>query len=285
MMKIVNPGPWVNSEIIETDPWLTQQGPIKFIEFPVRSRQMSRRAFQLYWQKHHSPHVMNLTTFAQFIRKYNSGHIYPEAVFGLPEYYHQDMLFEGASELWLDSLDEIGSWFEQPVYEELIHPDELRFLSQEGDGKFLLAKEEPLYVPDLDMVESNKTKVYLLIKRQIGQSYDDFHRAASNHGKLILEQKSLTRYIDKLVVSHKFREPYPEGFELNDIEAVVELWFSDIEKLQLFFSESVFLEKITRSEKENFDHAEIGALVAKMRVVHDEYSFQPSTTQPLPFCW
>jgi hypothetical protein len=33
------------------------------------------------------------------------------------------------------------------------------------------------------------------------------------------------------------------------------------------------------------DMAQTRAIVARMRVVHDEFSFQPSTTQPLPFSW
>jgi len=73
-MTIVNPGPWVDYEAVEAEVWKSQLGIIKLIEFPVRNPKMSRRAFHLYWQKHHSPHVMNLTSFAQFIRKYNSGH-------------------------------------------------------------------------------------------------------------------------------------------------------------------------------------------------------------------
>jgi hypothetical protein len=72
-----NPGPWVDPERREAQPWLTHDGIVKFFEFPVRIPTMSHRAFHLYWQRHHSPNVMNVTGFAQFMRKYNSGHRFP----------------------------------------------------------------------------------------------------------------------------------------------------------------------------------------------------------------
>ena len=284
-MTTVNPGPWVNPEDVEAEPWTTQNGPIKFVEFPVRNSEMSRRSFQLYWQKHHSPHVMNLTAFAQFIRKYNSAHVYPLATKGLPTHYRQNTPFEGASELWLDSLDEVSRWFGQPIYEELIHPDEQRFLSQEGLGEFILAKEERLYEPDPDMAENLKTKVYVLVNRLTGQNYDDFHAAASKHGQLILEQVSLKEHLDKLTISHKLSDPYPEGFELADIDAVIEFMFNDVATAQKFFAEREYVTTILPSEKENFDLSNTRVVVAKMRVVHDEFSFQPSVTQPMPFNW
>jgi hypothetical protein len=284
-MTIVNPGPWVNPEVIESEPWKTQTGPIKFIEFPVRNPAMSRRAFQLYWQKHHSPHVMNLTAFSQFIRKYSSGHIYPEPITGVPEHYAQTTPYEGASELWLDSIGEIGKWFDQPVYEERIHPDEQRFLSQGGEAAFILAKEERLYDPDPDEPESLKTKVYVLVRQQPGQDRDAFHCAVSQHGQLILEQRGLREHLEKLVINHKLCEPHPQGMELSDIGSILELWFKDLATARKFFAREEYLTQILPNEHACFDINTIQVLVTKMRVIHDEYSFQPTTTQPMSFHW
>jgi hypothetical protein len=281
----VNPGPWVNPETVELEPWRTQHGSIKLVEFPVRNPNMSRRAFHLYWQKHHSPHVMNLTAFSQFIRKYNSAHIYPIAIPGLPVHYDQDTQFEGASELWLDSLDEIGCWFSQSIYNELISHDEQRFLDQNGSGEFILAKEERIYDPEPDLIESLKTKVYILVKRQNNQNYNEFHSSISRHGQLIIEQPSLKAHLVKLSISHKLADPIPEGFELADVDAIIELLFDDVAAAKCFFADPAFTAKILPSENESFDTAFTRALVAKIRVVHDEFSFQPSVTQPMPFSW
>lgn len=285
-MTTVSPGPWVDYEKTEAEPWLTHNGIVKFFEFPVPIKEMSPRAFHLYWQKHHSPNVMNVTAFAQYMRKYNSGHAYPEKISDLPEHYDQNTPFEGAAEVWLNSLDEVGDWLGHPLYAELIQPDEPRFISQDGDCEIIVTKEERLYEPAVDMVESLKTKVYLLTTRKQGEDYDDFHSAASAHGKLILEQASLKKHLDKLVISHKLREPLPlDGFELDNIDAVYELWFADIAAMQAFFSESDYAATILPNEENIFDVDYIRTVVAKMRVVHDEFSFQPSTTQPMPFHW
>ncbi len=285
-MSVQSPGPWVDYEKTEIQPWLTHTGIVKFIEFPVRIKEMSPRAFHLYWQKHHSPNVMNVTGFAQYMRKYTNGHAYPEKTSGLPAHYKQTASFEGASEVWINSLGEVGDWLAHPHYAELIQPDEPRFISQEGDCEFIVAKEERLYEPVADMVESLKTKVYLLVKRKQGQDFKAFHAGASVHGKLILEQESLRRHLNKLVVSHKLQEPLPlEGFEMDNIDAVYELWFKDITAMQAFFSEEDYVSKIIDHEEGIFDVNNIRAVVAKIRVVHDEFSFQPSTTQPMPFSW
>jgi EthD domain len=77
----------------------------------------------------------------------------------------------------------------------------------------------------------------------------------------------------------------PEGLALADIDAVGELWFKDRGNLARFFQDSAYLEVIRPREISLMDGDGIRAVVAKMHVVHDEFSFQPSTVQPLPFNW
>ena len=284
MTSFVNPGPWVDPEKVETEPWRTQGGIVKFLEFPVRLPAMSRRAFHLYWQKHHSANVMNITAFAQFMRKYNSGHRYLETPPGLPPHYDAATPFEGAAEVWVNSLGEVGDWLGNPLYEQLIRPDELRFISQEGAVEIVVGKEERLYEPSPDWPENERTKVYLLTRRATGAGYDDFHAAASLYGKAILAAETLKRRLSKLVITHKLREPYPEGMTLHDIDAVVEFWFDSPQAIAPFFREAAYRDAIAPMERDIFSGG-LRAVVAKMRVVHDEFSFQPSTTQPLPFSW
>jgi len=284
-MTARNPGPWVNPELQEAEPWKTQDGIVKFIEFPVPVPGMSPRAFHLYWQKHHSPHVMNITSFAQFMRKYNSAHKYPGDSLKLPARYDQAVPFEGAAEVWLNGINEVGDWFSNPAYPELIQPDERRFISQNGDVEVIIAKEDRLYERDPDMAESLKSKVYLILKKPAEVDYDPFHSAASDHAKLILEQAALKRSLRKLVLSHKLREPLPfDGFQMSSIDAVLELWFDDLNAAQAFFEDRAYAGDIAANEAKVFAPGARG-LVAKMRVVHDEFSFQPSTTQPMPFSW
>ena len=81
---------------------------------------MSRRAFHLYWQRHHSPHVMNATPFSQFMRKYMTGHVYPEDIIGLPIHFARTPQFEGAGEVWINGVEEAAKWLSNPLYAELL---------------------------------------------------------------------------------------------------------------------------------------------------------------------
>jgi hypothetical protein len=279
------PGPWVDPEAADPTPWANNQGMVKFIEFPVRIPAMSRRAFHLYWMKHHSPHVMNVTPFAQFMRKYATVHVYPESSPGLPVHYLQTSHLEGAAEVWINSLDEVGGWLGHPLYAELVQPDEPRFIAQDGSVEVIIAKEERLYEPERDMTETGMAKVYLLVAKRPGLDHDTFHAAASNYGKQILQRPALRMLLHKLVVSHKLREPALEGFVPADIDAVFELWFRSRRDIATFYAEEAFDESLRRHEEEFFDAARIRAVVGKMLVIHDELSFQPSTTQPLVFSW
>lgn len=283
-MTFNQPGPWIDYASPDPEPWQHNGGVVKLIEFPVRIAAMSRRAFQLYWMRHHSPHVMNVTAFAQYMRKYNTGLAYLDPVPGLPPHYRQNTPFDGASEVWLNSLDEVGAWLSSPVYAELIQPDEPRFISQAGLGELLIGREERLYEPEPDQHESGLTKVYVMVRARAGSDHDARHVGISRLAKRLLESPALKNQLRKLVVTHKLRPPLPEGFPLADIDAVIELWFDDRPSIATFFGAAEY-RALAGEEAAVIDAASIRALVARMHVVHDEFSFQPSTTQPIPFRW
>ena len=285
-MTIVNPGPWVDHEKQEQEPWTTQDGIIKFLEFAAPIPEMSPRSFHLYWQKHHSPSAMNVVAFSQFMRKYNTGHKYPGDPLKLPDHYGSVGNIEGAGEVWLNRIGEVGDWLSNANYPDLIQPDEPRFIAQDGSAEFILVKEERLYEPEQDMTESLKTKVYLLYRTKAGLVYDEAHRLASGHVRLILDQPELKQKLRKCTLSHKLSEPLPlADFEMDDIDVVGEFWFDSLEAAAAFFAEPAYADIIIPNEQRVFREEEIRALTAKMRVVHDEFSFQPSTTQPMPFSW
>jgi hypothetical protein len=279
-------GPWVDPEIQEDEPWRSLEGIVKFIEFPIRVQAMSHRAFHLYWQRHHSPHAMHLLGFSQFIRKYNSAHVFPTPTSGLPVHYRQDVPFEGASEVWINDWREIGDWLKHPLYAELLQADEWRFIAQDGRGKVIVTKEEKLYEPLRDSHENGKVKLYLQVKAQAGLERDQFHRAVSDHGKAIVERPELRDLLFKLAISHRLADPNPIDFiPPCGVDAIVELWFDSRNALAHFFAHPDYASMIRPNERGFADADSWHAIVAKMHVVHDEFSFQPSVTQPIPFDW
>ncbi len=285
-MSPANPGPWVNPEIVEAQPWKSHDGIVKFFEFPVPIAAMSSRAFHLYWQKHHSPQVMHLTAFSQFMRKYLSTHRYPGTPVALPNRYELMDRAEGAAEVWLNRISEVGDWLGHPLYPELIQPDEPRFIAQDGSAELVITKEERIFRSETDLPENLATKVYLIASRGPNQDYDSFHLKASDYGKAIYQEPVLGRHLTQLIVNHRLRDPLPlEGFEFAKIDAIVELWFADLGAANRFFAEPEFGKLATAHEEGLCEGRALRALTVKVRVVHDEFSFQPSTTQPLPFSW
>jgi hypothetical protein len=275
----------VDPERVEPEPWLNNDGIVKLMEFPVRHPAMSRRAFHLYWQRHHSPSVMNVTAFSQFMRKYTTAHVLPGIPDMLPRYL-QATTFEGVSEVWINRLEEVGIWLSHPVYSELIRPDEPRFIRQDGGGEFVVVKEERLHEPDRDLVESGLTKVYVLMSRLPADlEHDAFHSALSEYGHRLIERPALRKALRKFVLSHRLRDPLPEGLVFSDIDAVVEMWFEDADDAVHRSSECVRLLRDPARSVPLVAAAKMRVLVAIVHVVHDEFSFQPSTMQPLSFEW
>jgi hypothetical protein len=76
-----------------------------------------------------------------------------------------------------------------------------------------------------------------------------------------------------------------EDMEMSPIDAIFELWFDDLDNARTFFADMSESQVALDSEAALADGEDIRGLVVKMRVVHDEFSFQPSTTQPMAFSW
>lgn len=67
------------------------------------------------------------------------GHNLPVELPGLPT-----PLYDDATELWFDSVEDIAKVFATPRYLEIIRPDEAKFLDLHGCG-FLVLAENPIF--------------------------------------------------------------------------------------------------------------------------------------------
>lgn len=265
-------------------PWSCQAGTIKFIEFPVRKPGMSRRAFHLYWQRHHSPHVMNVTGFSQFIRKYMTAHVYPDAFEGLPECLQTMPRFEGVGEVWLNSLEDATSWLGHPLYAELIAPDESNFIDPNGGGEVLVAREELLHDDELDLMETGLTKMYVTGKRRVGLERMEFHQATGESARDALARATHRGLLRRFVVSHRLADPYPDWLPPPESDVLFEMWFESRDTLRRFLS-SCSSSRFSFADPEIFEASSLRAIVTRLHVVHDEFSFQPTTMQPLKWRW
>jgi len=280
---LTSPGPLLDRDD-GRDTWRRQEGVVKFLEFPVRKEGMSHREFHLYWQRHHSPHVMNVTGFSRYIRKYVSAHAYDGHVQGLPLRFRQETPFDGASELWINGLDEIASWLSHPQYEELIRPDELRFLSQEGKGRVLIAREERVLDLPLDDPESGLVRLYLQLESRSGVARDAFHSACSDFA-MVLANSPSTLHLRQVILNHMVDGPLPLELPAPGVDVVMALGFDTLQQAKKILALQEIEKRWDSLEGLVTDIGNIPALVTRLCVVHDEFTFQPTTMQARPFSW
>jgi hypothetical protein len=265
-------------------PWRRRDGVVKFLEFPVRKPGMTHRAFHLYWQRHHSPHVMNVTGFSRHMRKYVSAHGYDGPVSGLPQRYRQDAPFDGASEVWINGLEEVSSWLGHPQYAELIQPDEARFLCQSGRGRVLLVREETVLDVMQDAPESGLVRVYLQLEARPGVARDTVHAACSAFART-LATGSLNERPRQVLVNHRIEEPLPIELPAPGVDVVLALGFTRQDHATSFLAHPDIESGWAGLREIVTDVDAIPALMARVCVVYDEFSFQATMTQPKSFSW
>jgi hypothetical protein len=80
-------------------------------------------------------------------------------------------------------------------------------------------------------------------------------------------------------------EPLPIELQPSGIDAVLELVFASLAELRAYIGSSGVEAAWATAESTVVDADATKALVARLCVVHDEFSFQPTTMQPHPFSW
>ncbi len=273
------PGPRLEPPKNEPRPWAANTGQIKLLELVAPASGLSARDFHLYWRNHHSPHVMRVAAFSQFIRKYLCAHRLPAHDLSLPFAWIQSPA-EGVAEVWLDSVEEAGRWFSHPAYAELIAPDEARFLCSDGGVEVTLMKVETIVDKDADLAETGMIKLYLLGHRPDDMPRDRFHAACSAHAAMIAQQTDFVR----LAVSHRLSEPIGlDGWPPSKIDVAFEFWFPDQGGAIEFLLKNQA--SMIAAEKNLLRPGGSRLVIGVLHAVHDEMSFQPTTTQPLPLVW
>jgi hypothetical protein len=271
-----NPGQWVDHSIHVDNPWLSNDGPVKVFELVDPAPGMSIRSFHLYWRNHHSPHVMNVTGFSQYIRKYSSTHRLPTTELVFPLTWSK-CPYEGLAELTLDSVDELNRLFAHPAYAELIADDEARFI---GDIEIAFMKHRTLFDSDPDLTETNLVKLVFLLSASEALDRNGFHLAVVDHARRLIEYAAPLR----AATAHRLAEPSGiVGMPEPSFDATIELWFNSIPAAQELL--------LSQATTDSFDHnpfaqrAKTRVFLGRLQIIHDELSFQGTSMQPLSFSW
>ncbi|MDX1570025.1 MAG: EthD domain-containing protein [Xanthomonadales bacterium] len=108
---------------------------VKLIVAVKRRADMSPEAFHEYWRTTHASKVRSIPAAERYIRRYVQCHTIPAA------YAEGEVAFDGAVELWFDSVADQQAFFSDPDYLREVQPDESRFADMEQTVFFLTEEE------------------------------------------------------------------------------------------------------------------------------------------------
>ncbi len=111
---------------------------VKFTILLRKRADLSHEEFVHYHKVNHAPLFASLPEVQQHVRRYVQGHTQALDLPGLPP-----PAYDGTTELWFDSVEDIGKVFTAESYMRLIRPDEAKFLDLVGCG-FLVLAENPV---------------------------------------------------------------------------------------------------------------------------------------------
>jgi len=179
---------------------------------------ISDEQFHSHWRGVHAQLALRIPS----LRRYVQSHRLPGLRASFPE-----SLFEGAAEVWYDSLAAALAMRDSPEYLEGAYKDELNFIDQAGLK--WLATQENVVVAGAPMAKDAKcVKGLFLVKRKPGLSvaeFQDYWR--TKHAPLVPRTPHLLRYVQCHVLRETYESDTPPAFD-----GVAELWWPDVEKFK-----------------------------------------------------
>ena len=108
---------------------------IKFTILLKRKSTITHQEFVTYHQDKHAPLFSSLAAVRQHVKRYVQQHAIPVKIPGLPP-----VKYDGITEIWFNSTEDINAVFNDPEYLKKIRPDEELFLDIQGCD-FVISKE------------------------------------------------------------------------------------------------------------------------------------------------
>lgn len=179
---------------------------------------ISDEQFHSHWRGVHAQLALRIPS----LRRYVQSHRLPGLTASFPE-----SRFDGAAEVWYDSLEAALAMRESPEYLEGAYKDEPNFIDQ--PGLRWLATREHVVVAGAPMAKDARCiKGLFLVKRKPGMSVAEFQDYWRNiHAPLVPRTPHLLRYVQCHVLPETYESDTPPAFD-----GVAELWWPDVVKFK-----------------------------------------------------
>jgi uncharacterized protein (TIGR02118 family) len=179
---------------------------------------ISDEQFHNHWRGIHAQLALRITT----LRRYVQSHRIAEPIPGFAA-----TPYEGAAEVWFDSLEVAAQMRDSPEYVEGAFKDEPNFI--DVAGLIRLATRENVVVAGPAIAKDTKcVKGLFLVKRKPGMSVAEFQDYWRNrHAPLVPRTPHLLRYVQCHVLPETYESDTPPAYD-----GVAELYWQDVARFR-----------------------------------------------------
>jgi len=236
---------------------------IKIAILLVRKKGMSRQEFQDYWRTVHGPLVMSIPENRRHVTKYVQSHVLPD---WFPFLAGQGPLYDGAAEIWCDNLQAGLEMFAEPKYQELIYPDELKFL--DVDKTITLVMKEHLMYQRPNAPIHGGVKLFELPVRREDMSRSQCHAYWLDvHAPKVLGCPQMIESLRRYVQSHSMEEPI-QGIRPMRYDGMAELSFDSTQDLLRCFGPQ-YMESVNPDEGNFVNLQKSTAFIAEELIMYE----------------
>ncbi len=191
---------------------------VKGFALIVKKTGISDEQFHSHWRSVHAQLALRITS----LRRYVQSHRMPGLTASFPS-----PRFDGAAEVWFDSLEAALQMRESPDYLEGAYKDEPNFINQ-PELRWLTTRENIVVAGTPMTKDAACVKGVFLVKRKPGLSvaeFQDYWR--TKHAPLVPRTPHLLRYVQCHVLPETYEADTPPAYD-----GVAELWWPNVEKFK-----------------------------------------------------
>lgn len=220
-----------------------------------KRRDIPIEQFHYHWREIHGPLGLSaLPTVRQYIQNHR--------FFDYPLPGFPSAPYDGASEVFLNSLEDAIDLGRSKGYREVVHPDEANWL--DSSAGHLIAC--PHVVIDSPPIPKNAflVKALLLLKRKLGMRIAEFQDHWLNaNGSIAAHVPGLLRYVQCHTA--------PESYEENPtFDGIAELWWKDVATFEQSWASPEMQDKLLGLRSILDEPSSLGMLVYEVRMLWTE---------------
>jgi EthD domain len=215
---------------------------VRKFAFLKRKRGMDWADFSRHWRTTHATLFAGLPQFWKYTARYIQNHVRP-AIPGFTD----EPLWDGLVECWeTDQSDYLKGFTEEPVYMEMIRPDELNFVEFQESMKLFATENIVIDGP------REGIKFLALARRAPGVDVHQFQRYwVDVHARKVRKNREFRQHARRYVQHHVMPETVQAPAGLVPYDGIVELWFDSIPGAIAAFSSKSYLDAL-RTDEHNF---------------------------------